>query len=492
MRNRIMSNSLNQNYVLIFILVLLVVFTFQQSLDAQQDLKKRVFTATDNLFTQAKGEQADLLSPDNFRKATEKYEAASSDFDKGKNVSKKLDEINELVRAAIDNAKLGQVTFSHLMVARDEAIEANAIEFAKESFEKAEELFNDATRTLEKGSVNKAKEKSIRSEQLFREAELLAIKVSIIGNVKKQLAEAEEKKVSKLAPITIKHAQDLLSEAESILQSDRSAKSDAKEKAELAEYEVNHATYFANQIKTLKKEELNWEKLYLEHEKYFAQVLNELGFAPRFESGFENPTQTAIKAIASLKNQNKELSSEITKLDQKIEKVEEEKNVLQNELATVKEKEAGLRTKLTLEEKRQEKFKKIESLFSTNEAKVIREGDQIKIRLLGLNFASGKAVIDPEYFGMLTKLQRAIRIFPDYHLTIEGHTDNKGDSRSNQSLSLRRARSVMSYLIANMGLTESQISAIGYGESQPIASNETEQGRAQNRRIDVILQPPSN
>jgi len=492
MRNRIIAYSFNQNYVLIFVFTFLLLIAFQQTLKAQQDVKKRLFTEVDNLLTQAKGEQADILSPENYNKAVEKYDEASTDFDNGKNISKKLTEISDLLGAAIDNAKLGQVTFSHLLVARDEAIEANAIEFAKVNFEKAEELFNDATKTLEKGNVNKAKEKSIRSEQLFREAELLAIKVSIIGNVKRLLIEAEEKKVSKLAPITIKRAQDLLNEAESILQSDRTAKSDAKEKAELAEYEVNHATYFANQINTFKKEELNWEKLYLEHEKYFAQVLNELGFTPTFESGFENPTRTAIKAIASLKNQNKELASEITKLDQKIEKIEEEKNDLQNELANVKEKEAGLRTKLTLEEKRQEKFKKIESLFSASEAKVIREGDQIKIRLLGLNFASGKSVIDPEYFGMLTKLQRAIRIFPDYHLTIEGHTDNKGDSRSNQSLSLRRARSVMSYLIANMGLTESQISAIGYGESQPIASNETEQSRAQNRRIDVILQPPSN
>ncbi|MCD4664849.1 MAG: OmpA family protein, partial [Bacteroidales bacterium] len=138
-----------------------------------------------------------------------------------------------------------------------------------------------------------------------------------------------------------------------------------------------------------------------------------------------------------------------------------------------------------------EKFRKIESIFKKNEAMVLREGDQIKIRLIGLNFRSGKAVINPEYFNMLTKLQRAIRLFPDYHLTIEGHTDNKGDDRTNQSLSLRRARAVRSYLIANMGIAEDQISAIGYGESKPIASNTNAQGRAQNRRIDVVLAPTS-
>lgn len=157
----------------------------------------------------------------------------------------------------------------------------------------------------------------------------------------------------------------------------------------------------------------------------------------------------------------------------------------------LKEKEAGLRTQLTLEEKKKEKFAKIESLFSQDEAKVIREGEILKIRLIVLNFASGKDVIDPSYFSLLTTLQRAIRIFPDYQLSIEGHTDDKGDERTNQSLSLRRAKAVTSYLIANMGLTESQITAIGYGESKPIASNETEEGRKQNRRIDVVLTPPT-
>ena len=476
-------------FVSVLIAAFITIFFFQQQAFTQENIKKRLFKEVDELFTQAKVEQADILSPQNFRKASEKYSEAEKAFDKGKNVTKKIDEIKKLLHIAIDNAKLGQVTFEHLLTARDNALEAGATEYAKELFDKAESMFDNAARTLEKGNVNKAKEKALQSEKLYREAELVAIKGSIIGNVKKELKKAEEEKIYKYAPLTLKHAQDLLTAAETILNSNRSAKTEAREKAELAEYEVNHARYLAEQIKKLKKDDLNWEKLILEHEGYFKKFMKELDFSPKFDNGLEKPIQSAVKAIRNIKKQNKELSQEISSLDQKIEKLEEEKIDLQNELAKIKEKEAGLRTQLTLEQKRKEKFKKIESLFNENEAKVFREGDKIKIRLLGLNFASGKSVIDPEYFGLLTKLQRAIRIFPDYHIMIEGHTDNKGDSRRNKSLSLRRAKAVMSYLIANMGLPESQISAFGYGEDKPIASNETEQGRTKNRRIDVVLSP---
>ena len=64
-----------------------------------------------------------------------------------------------------------------------------------------------------------------------------------------------------------------------------------------------------------------------------------------------------------------------------------------------------------------------------------------------------------------------------------------GNDQMNQLLSTRRAQAVKSYLMANMGLVDNQIAAVGYGEGKPIASNESEFGRAQNRRIDVVLSP---
>lgn len=483
------QNKPTSDLFYVFSLMVLCLIILVDAGVAQDDIKSRIFQKIDLLLKQAKAEQTDLLSPSNYAKALEKYEDASKDFDKGKNIQKKVEEINSLLESAIENSKLAKITFDHLLVAREDALEANAIEFSQDLYEKAEDEFLDAAKTLEKGSVNKAKEKSIKVEKLFREAELVAIKVSIIGNVKKLLNQAEEQNVQEYAPISLKRSQALLMEAEKILNSNRSAKTDAREKAEAASYEVKHAIYLANQIKSLKGNDGNWEKLMLKHENYLAKILTNLGFEPAFDEGFEKPVKSAAGAIQNLKKEIKQMSDEISSQDQMMASLQSDLNNLKAELDKSKEKQEGLKAKLLLEQQERDKFKKIESILGREQAKVLREGDQIRIRLTGLNFRSGKAIIEPDFFNLLTQLQRVIRLFPNHYITIEGHTDNIGDERFNQSLSLKRAKAVMTYLMANMDLSVQQISAIGYGESKPIASNENQMGRAQNRRIDVVLSP---
>ncbi|MFZ5519373.1 MAG: OmpA family protein [Candidatus Zhuqueibacterota bacterium] len=487
----IRSNKGRKNYVVLAFSQLIVVLSLVQVplLFGQNDVKARIFQETEMLLKQAKGEQADLLSPTNYAGAIEKYEDASREFDHGKNVQKKIEETNDLLTAAIENSKIARLTFSHLLAAREDALEANAIEFSQDLYEKAENEFLNTAKVLEKGSVNKAKEQAIKVEQLFREAELVAIKASIIGNVKNLLAQAYEENVHKYAPISLKSSQALLLESEKILNSDRSAKTEAREKAEAARYEANHAMYLANLIKSMEGDETNWEKLILKHENYMAQLLANLGFKPAFDEGFETPMKSANLAIQNLKQEIKQLSDEISSQDQMMASLQSDLNNLKIELDKSKEKQEGLKAKLLLEEQEKDKFKKIESILGKEQAKVFREGDQVRIRLLGLNFNSGNAIIEPDYFNLLTQLQRVIRLFPNNYITIEGHTDNVGDERLNQSLSLKRAKAVMTYLMANMQLSVQQISALGYGESKPIASNETSVGRAQNRRIDVVLSP---
>jgi OOP family OmpA-OmpF porin len=72
-------------------------------------------------------------------------------------------------------------------------------------------------------------------------------------------------------------------------------------------------------------------------------------------------------------------------------------------------------------------------------------------------------------------------------MTVEGHTDSVGSSSKNQSLSQERAEAVRRYILDAMRMDPSLIDAVGYGESRPIASNGTQAGRAQNRRIEIIL-----
>ena len=109
---------------------------------------------------------------------------------------------------------------------------------------------------------------------------------------------------------------------------------------------------------------------------------------------------------------------------------------------------------------------------------------------MGLNFDVGSSVIKPEYFTLLRKIQTAIDLFPDSQVEVQGHTDSFGADETNMRLSEQRASAVQQYLLANMDdLGATQITAVGYGETVPLASNETTEGRTKNRRIDLLITP---
>jgi outer membrane protein OmpA-like peptidoglycan-associated protein len=95
----------------------------------------------------------------------------------------------------------------------------------------------------------------------------------------------------------------------------------------------------------------------------------------------------------------------------------------------------------------------------------------------------------PDNYPLLSKVQRAMRTFTEPQVTIQGHTDSTGTAEFNDHLSQQRAGSVKKYLLANNVLREGQIAAAGYGSSRPLAPNTTAEGRATNRRIDVVITP---
>ncbi len=104
-------------------------------------------------------------------------------------------------------------------------------------------------------------------------------------------------------------------------------------------------------------------------------------------------------------------------------------------------------------------------------------------------FASGSADIKPEAFGVLEKLSKSINTAPG-RIVIEGHTDNVpisgGKYASNWELSTARAASILHFLITK-GVDPNRFSIAGYGEYRPLTSNETEDGRAKNRRVELII-----
>jgi outer membrane protein OmpA-like peptidoglycan-associated protein len=104
---------------------------------------------------------------------------------------------------------------------------------------------------------------------------------------------------------------------------------------------------------------------------------------------------------------------------------------------------------------------------------------------LYINFETGKSDIKPESQGIVDQIAEMLKQNPTLKVSIEGHTDNVGSDKSNQTLSENRAKSLMNVLIAK-GIEKSRLSSKGWGASKPIADNKTDDGKAKNRRVEIV------
>lgn len=110
--------------------------------------------------------------------------------------------------------------------------------------------------------------------------------------------------------------------------------------------------------------------------------------------------------------------------------------------------------------------------------------DTGKLTVYDIVFDTGKASIKSGARGTLRQVGLVIEDWPQLRVEIAGHTDSTGDAAFNKDLSQRRAESVRAYLLRHFDIEKSQLKAVGYGEDRPIASNDTAEGRAKNRRVE--------
>jgi len=104
---------------------------------------------------------------------------------------------------------------------------------------------------------------------------------------------------------------------------------------------------------------------------------------------------------------------------------------------------------------------------------------------LDIHFDTGKSTIRDESRPIIGQIVELLKGNPTLKLSIEGHTDNVGDAKSNKTLSEQRAKSVMD-AITQGGIDRARLTAVGYGQEKPVADNRTEDGRAKNRRVELV------
>lgn len=120
---------------------------------------------------------------------------------------------------------------------------------------------------------------------------------------------------------------------------------------------------------------------------------------------------------------------------------------------------------------------------------VTRIGNNITLNMpSSITFALNSSDLNAQFFNALNGVAMVLKEYDKTLIEVAGHTDSSGSAQYNQSLSERRAQAVASYL-ASQGVKQERLMTVGAGETRPIASNDTEQGRAANRRVELTIVP---
>lgn len=461
----------------------------------------------DSELSTAKNEQLDVLSPTWFSKAELSLSEAKKQLDQGKEISEILKTVavgKAQLKQAREMGTLARTTLPDVIKARGLARQAGATNLA-EDYSRLEEEFLELTKAIENNNLNRAMKDRDRVAGAFLDLELKAIKSQVIDEVRALIDQAEKEGARKHAPVTLALASEQLRETDAFISEHRYEKEKIHALSADALFQARRLLQITRESQKIKAMEP--EQIALKMDGVFYEMTAALGAPDMRTESFDVQRENIVGSINGLKqdrafvmNQLKDKQAEIEALKKQCQ-VETESLAGRIAVLEGKSKEEQAEREKTSAEKRvveerlaaelrfNQLYNDVQGFFEPSEAEVYKQGNQLILRLRGIQFPVGKAVIMPANYPLLSKVQRSIRIFGEPGVVIEGHTDSTGSATLNEHLSQQRAEAVRQYLVANGTLPEENIVAVGYGATRPLAPNETEEGRAINRRIDVVVTP---
>ncbi|MBU8870033.1 MAG: OmpA family protein [Gemmatimonadales bacterium] len=470
--------------------------------------------------------EANIFAPKTWEKATKAYEKARKDISEQKkqgNLDKHVAEAAEYTANAVKAAEVCKLSLQEYLEPRTLALASGGPARVPVLYQEAEKQFTKATKKVEEGDVKGALKEAEKSRPLFDTAEMEAIRIEVLGAADLLIAKAIADEAEKFAVTTLDKAQGARSRANTVLTSDRYNRTETVADAELAEYEAKHASSIAKSVRSLNRNDQAWEKLMLGYEIQMNRAGETFGHQHlAFDNGPEAAATQLIDDVLAMQTENQNLNAQlqgvVATIKESLSRVQAESpsedpvelaDLLDREILTMvfarrdlsKKLEAGqadmavlakqqkkVESELAARRDKEDKFMKAKRLLNPSEGHVLfNPANDIVMRLHGLSFDVGQSEIQDPHVNLLAKVQEIIKMYPEKQLIIEGHTDLSGDSQANMTLSEKRAYAVMQYLRHSMMLSSDKVRAIGYGADRPVASNKTKEGRAKNRRIDIIV-----
>ena len=439
----------------------------------------------DSEISNAQKSQVNVLAPISFGKAEKYLNDAKEAWAGGDEISEILEDIISgriQLQRAEEMAQVARTTLPSVIKARELARAAGATSLG-EDYVKAEKQFLNLTKAIEKNDLKYAQNNRDKVGAAFDQLEVRAIKEQKLGEARKLIDQAEEEGAKKLAPQTLEIAEQKLKDADVFISEHRYEREKIQQKSSEALFQAERLLEVTRQSKKIK--EIEPEQISLWVEGILSKTASTLSAPDMRNESFDTQRENVLGSISALQEDKQFLASQDKAHVEEIESLKQQIALLEGK---TKEEQAAIE-RLEKEKRFNELFNEVTGYFSTGEAEVYKQGNRLIIRLRAIQFPVGQSIIMPDNYGLLSKVQRAIRTFGEPDIVIEGHTDTTESEEVSEHLSQERAESVRKYLVANQTLPEDKIVAVGYGSKRPLASNETEEGRAINRRIDVVISP---
>lgn len=395
-------------------------------------------------------DQVEILSPENFENARLSLKNAKSDLADQKDSAKTLHQVAKgraYLNQALAVAQTAHSSIDDVITARARAIAAGAPQHFDKEFATIDRNLREVTRDLEKKDSDPMLKNRSKLQTEYLDLELVSIKATNLDASKSTIKQAEKEDAKKYAPRSLAIAQKIYQDTEAFITGNR--------------HDPQVATKSAETLTT-------------------AQHLLKITRTARTDKT-TSPEEIALQ-MENAQNKVSQSQSEIANKDSELQGKDAQ---LTGAALALQESNKKAQTEKDLNAK----YETARAQFNENEAEVYKQGDALVIRLKKLEFPNSKAVLKASNFSLLAKVQKVIKDFGDSSVVVEGHTDSVGGKAANEKLSTARAEAVREYFVSNDAAPADKITAVGFDFQKPLASNKTAAGRAQNRRVDIRIQP---
>ncbi len=404
----------------------------------------------DALLTEAVAKNVDVLAPGEYKNAVKMRNEAKEDIASNEKQEEILNDIRtgrgHLNKAWSVSANR-EAKAPGLFEARQAALKAGAANHASVK-EDLKDLDSDVAGDADDLS-NMSSDKLAKLQERYVEIERRSVIETQLGNAQALLNGADKSGAPKKAPKTFKGAELALKNAQSVISTNVRNPTGFQK----AVTDANAAATLLNDVMVTIKQNKNLSE---------PSALKMVSQNRQIKTLNTDLSENAA-AEAALQEKNQQLSSDLVKTNQNLSAAQ-----------------ATVDIQTALEEARKQ--------FKSDEAEAYQQGDSLVIRMKNINFASGRADLPASSLASLAKVSEVAKSLQASGIKIEGHTDSTGTESQNKAISEKRADAVATYFKTN-GFDKIEVQSAGYGFQKPIATNKSKEGRAQNRRVDIVITP---